>query len=194
MLRIQALGKLELLTPYLAGDQLRVATPQVDLVEALIQQMEASHHEGLRKMEEERMAQGGPRVLQLVSEEPSTVDPETQEALAALAERQSQERIARYNLTRSFGAAAADERCVAETLFLEKFGREEAGRADIKDLKNVCFEFGYWLGRDLDNARPSLDVDGSGLFSFRDLVSWWSQSSRSWLLLLDNEAFTKRHE
>ena len=99
LLRVQALGKLEVLTPYLAGDQLRLATPQVDLVEELIQQMVAKHHEGLRKMEEERMAQGGPRVLQLVSEEPSTVDPETQEALAALAARQAQERIARYNLT-----------------------------------------------------------------------------------------------
>lgn len=194
MLHLQALGKLDALAPYLSDERVRLATPQSDMVQALLKQSVSLHYAALRNMEEQRMAQGGPRVMNLVSDEPSAVDPAAQQALQALAERQASERIARYKLTHSFGEGSSGERCAAEALFVEKFGGEDGERAEIKDLKNVCLEFGYWLGQDLDHARLSLNADGSGLFSFRDLVSWWSQSSRSWLFLLDNEAFTKRHE
>eukprot|EP00048_Salpingoeca_helianthica_P012517 m.182766 g.182766 ORF g.182766 m.182766 type:complete len:116 (-) comp15382_c1_seq2:119-466(-) len=39
-----------------------------------------------------------------------------------------------------------------------------------------------------------LSASGNGLFTFRDLVAWWTQSSRNWLFLLDDDAFRKRNQ
>lgn len=73
-------------------------------------------------------------------------------------------------------------------------GDSETPLVHLKDLKNVCYELGYWLGSEAEGARVALDSTGAGLFSFRDLISWWMQSNRSWLFLVDDNAFKERQK
>ncbi len=62
----------------------------------------------------------------------------------------------------------------------------------IKDMRPLFMEMGYYLGSEAEGARIILDASGLGEFTFRDLVSWWTQSTRSWLSLLDDVAFKVR--
>lgn len=192
ILTLQA-GKHEKLAGYLASDQLRLIAPASATLVSLLQQLMALHKESLKEMEQRRLAQAA------AASSPEAVEANTpavmpnQEDMAALLARQQSERRLRYRFTHSFGVVRGGERGAAETLFLEKFAKSGDELADLRDLKLVCLEFGYWLGQDLESARAILNVDGSGLFSFRDLVSWWTQSERSWLFLLDNTGFKKRH-
>lgn len=196
LIRLQASVSLDKLAGYLANDQLRIIAPQITALYVLISQMMNLHNDSLKEMEQRRLAQGGGPISPANAPAPDAAGPAvlpTQEDLAALVARQDAERRARYKLTHSFGISHSTHRCAAEQLFVEKFAKNPEERADLRDLKAVCMEFGYWLGQDLDSARLILNVDGSGLFSFRDLVSWWTQSERSWLFLLDDAAFRKRH-
>ena len=106
------------------------------------------------------------------------------------------EKRARLRLIHSFGAqpATAAAAGLAEQLFLQHAGGNPRGAAVIGDLRVVFYELGYWLGAEFDFARASLDGTGAGEFTFRDLVAWWTQSQRAFLMLFDDAAFRLRSE
>ncbi len=110
--------------------------------------------------------------------------------------RMEAEKLARLKLVHSFGTlgvsnSSAMTTCAAETVFN---ARAVNGYARISDLRLVFYELGYWLGAEFEFARTNLDVAAVGEFSFRDLVAWWAQSSRSFLMLFDDAAFKLRSE
>ncbi len=97
----------------------------------------------------------------------------------------------RLMLIHSFGALSTGAAPgAAEAVFSV---RATKGFARIADLRPVFYDLGYWLGAEYDFARASLDGAGTGEFSFRDLVAWWAQSARAFLMLLDDAAFKARH-
>eukprot|EP00055_Hartaetosiga_balthica_P008864 m.34197 g.34197 ORF g.34197 m.34197 type:complete len:977 (-) comp6503_c0_seq2:291-3221(-) len=188
-------SKLECIRPYITNQNyFDVETPHAPGIEALIQKTLQQIEENTKEMEERRMAQGGPRVLRLVSDEPSHANALSKQEKEATQERMNNELGARLKVMQSFGETwfKKKEKSAAELVF-DKYCRSGI-RASIVDLKNIAFESGYWLGSELDGARMSLNVDGTGMFTFRDFVSWWTQSKRSFLYLLDDNAFKERQK
>eukprot|EP01147_Barroeca_monosierra_P010524 gene10524-2651_t len=199
--RTSSSSKLDVLQPYLVPTvdtpQIIFVTDRIEQVEALATKMLDRHQRTDQDLEQKRVAQGGPRIHKLVSNQPAPVDALSRVERQAIEERQNKERFARYRIIHSFGVIATGRRgsemkSTAEKIF-EKHCTDE-NLASINDLKIICLELGYWLGPELDGARMILDSSGTNMFSFRDLVSWWSQSTRSWLYLLDEQAVKKRLE
>eukprot|EP00053_Salpingoeca_punica_P016559 m.156694 g.156694 ORF g.156694 m.156694 type:complete len:988 (-) comp16994_c0_seq1:418-3381(-) len=185
-------SKLEGLSTFLKGqpDSFHIVSRQARLMFELLNVMGERRRAVEREQERVRMEQGGPRVLKHVSQEvverETGLDAEQHDAVM------KRERLARYHLVHSFGQQlSSEDKCLAQQHF-EKFCRTGTTLARVTDLKSICYELGYWLGNEFDGARMILDVGGSGLFSFRDLVSWWTQSNRSWLFLLDDPGFRLR--
>ncbi len=105
--------------------------------------------------------------------------------------RIAEEKRVRLVLIHSFGALSTGAAPgAAESVFSV---RATKSFARIADLRPVFYDLGYWLGAEYDFARASLDGAGTGEFSFRDLVAWWAQSARAFLMLLDDAAFKARH-
>ena len=102
-----------------------------------------------------------------------------------------EEKKFRYKLMFSFGEdlerglSAAHQACNNRPSCVD-------GLIPILELKIVFAELGYWLGPELDGARMVMNASMKNMFSFRDVVSWWSQSQRSWLFLLDETSFKQR--
>ncbi|EGD72742.1 hypothetical protein PTSG_04471 [Salpingoeca rosetta] len=199
-LQTSSTAKLEELQQYIAvrSDEQRIIfiIDQTEAMMDLMAKLLDLSQRADKDLEMKRMAQGGPRVHKLVSNQPAPIEPLSRGERVEIEQRQSKERKARYKVVHSFGTAfprrGGDSKSAAEHVF-DKFCAED-GLASINDLKVICYELGYWLGPELDGARVILDSSGTNLFSFRDLVSWWCQSSRSWLYLLDDQAFKKRHD
>ena len=148
----------------------------------------------LRRREEamrqqKRVAQGGPLILQNRIDAPvHTIDPEEVEQHR---QRMETERIQRYRFLNSFGNVGG-ERSVAQVHFESRPSCVQ-GYVPVKDMKHVFAELGYWLGAELETAREMLNnTAGDSVFNFRDLVSWWTQAQRGWLMLLDDAAFKER--
>eukprot|EP00051_Salpingoeca_urceolata_P009912 m.120448 g.120448 ORF g.120448 m.120448 type:complete len:969 (+) comp16502_c2_seq3:1091-3997(+) len=109
--------------------------------------------------------------------------------------RKAAERQARYRLIQSIGERGrnTEPETAAEVVFNKYALTADRGKVvKIADLKNLAYDLGYWLGAELDGARQILDSAGTGVFHFRDFVSWWSQSKRNWLFLMDDAAFRQR--
>eukprot|EP00730_Choanoeca_flexa_P005452 TRINITY_DN11945_c0_g1_i4.p1 TRINITY_DN11945_c0_g1~~TRINITY_DN11945_c0_g1_i4.p1 ORF type:complete len:975 (+),score=239.08 TRINITY_DN11945_c0_g1_i4:1456-4380(+) len=191
-LKLRDLSKLALLQPYLLGNRIMLQSVQAVTLHALIQTMIAKLVDAARAVEQKRIAQGGPRVLEHVSAQPVTMKDGQDQSTA---QRQERERRRRYDIIATFGAQPTTKSydiSMAELHFREKHGHANRDyKVALKDLKYLCYGMGYWLGPELQGAEASL-TNGTGYFTFRDFVSWWSQSSQSWLYLLDNEAFEQR--
>lgn len=181
-----------------ALDVLQLVSPQAYLMDVLLGLMLDKLAQMQHEREQQRLAQGGPRVLLHVSQA-AQEDTTDQQELTVFWQRSSAETDARYALIHSFGAPSASvvassagvPVCLAENVFRQRTG---GSFAKIADVNNVFYELGYWLGSESQFARSSLDAGGSGQFTFRDLVAWWTQSSRGFLFLFDDAAFKLRHE
>eukprot|EP00039_Didymoeca_costata_P030820 m.31510 g.31510 ORF g.31510 m.31510 type:complete len:985 (-) comp8327_c0_seq1:1941-4895(-) len=174
------------------GDTIVISSRQALLLHMLLQ----SINQKLKIEEEERgkkrMAQGGPKVLnQIIDNDHVETDKEERKLFL---ERHEKENTARYMLLTSFGEALVlpgGAKYAAQTL-LENRPSCVDGYIPIEELNQVFMELGYWLGPQLESAREVLQGGGERKFNFRDIVSWWSQSPRSWMFLLDDAAFKIR--
>ena len=174
------------------SDSLFLGGAQVTLVNMLLEVLQSALKRQALAREKKRMAQGGPRVMQHVATTPAIVESDLED-LHEYRERLAQERSQRYLFIHSFGELEAPLAPSAAQLVAE--GRDSCvdGLLPVSEIKPVMLELGYELGNELEGAMYFLDHSGSGYFSFRDIVSWWSQSNRSWLFLLDDAAFKQRH-
>eukprot|EP00049_Salpingoeca_infusionum_P027617 m.33423 g.33423 ORF g.33423 m.33423 type:complete len:1009 (-) comp9617_c0_seq3:316-3342(-) len=167
-----------------------LGSEQIGMMHAIMTKLLDKRMELEKETEKQRMAQGGPRVLSHVSTAPvvSQLSDKEREHATAL---QDSERLARYKFIHSFGQENGQTmKCAAIQVF-DKYATH--GLVHINDLNVLCYELGYWLGQEIDGARLFLSST-SNSFTFRDLVSWWTQASRSWLFILNDAAFKKRHE
>eukprot|EP00042_Codosiga_hollandica_P032862 m.213906 g.213906 ORF g.213906 m.213906 type:complete len:210 (+) comp54047_c0_seq13:538-1167(+) len=110
---------------------------------------------------------------------------------AEFQKRLEKEKRLRYEIIRSIGDEIPGAKTYAQTMF-EKHCAQGRNAVSIKDLKLLCYELGYWLGSESVGAQAALDSGGSASFIFRDFVTWWSQSTRTWLWLLDDDALKQR--
>ena len=183
------------LQQFLRGGPLDVINV-VSLQATLMNRMFASIRSKLKALEDDgrrkRMAQGGARVHRLVSEAPAMPAVDAEE-LRQYTIRSERERQARYILLHSFGQAVVDGsgKFAAQDVF-ENRPSFQHGTVPLQELNQIFMELGYWLGSQLESAREIFGTGGEGQFNFRDVVSWWSQSARSWLFLLDDQAFKQR--
>lgn len=160
---------------YLAGMLFQLVTELRGREEALRQQ--------------KRVAQGGPLVLKHRADGPAeTVDPKE---VALHRKRMYAEKLLRYRFLNSFGDVGGE--LTAAQVHFESRSSCVNGYVPIKEIKSVFAELGYWLGQEVETAQAMLTATtGDNVFNFRDLVSWWCQAQRGWLMLLDDSAFKER--
>eukprot|EP00040_Diaphanoeca_grandis_P009269 m.48227 g.48227 ORF g.48227 m.48227 type:complete len:1069 (+) comp20693_c0_seq1:312-3518(+) len=138
----------------------------------------------------QRVAQGGPKILGR-RVEGNTKPVDDLQAKVAHATRMEEEKKLRYKLMFSFGEDLQKGISGAHQLFISRPSCVD-GVVPILELKAVFAELGYWLGTELEGARLVMAASNKSTFGFRDVVSWWSQSQRSWLFLLDELGFKQR--
>mmetsp|Transcript_18112 Transcript_18112/g.53655 ORF Transcript_18112/g.53655 Transcript_18112/m.53655 type:complete len:984 (+) Transcript_18112:203-3154(+) len=171
------------------ADALVMASHQAYLAGMLFQLVTEirAREEVLRQ--QKRVAQGGPLVMRHRAEQPGAAyDPKE---VALHRKRMHSEKLLRYRFLNSFGTVGGDVGA-AQSHFESRPSCVD-GYVPIKDLKNVFAELGYGLGTEFELARDMLiSTTSESVFNFRDLVSWWCQAKRGWLMLLDDSAFKER--
>jgi hypothetical protein len=139
--------------------------------------------------QQKRVAQGGPLVMRHRADGPApTIDPKE---VALHRKRMYAEKLLRYRFLNTFGDVGGEPS--AAQIHFESRPSCVHGYVPINEIKNVFAELGYWLGAEVETAQGMLTATaGDSVFNFRDLVSWWCQAQRSWLMLLDDAAFKER--
>ncbi|EDQ90002.1 uncharacterized protein MONBRDRAFT_24994, partial [Monosiga brevicollis MX1] len=163
------------MAPFLEDGVLSFKSRQAVTLHALIQSMIDRLNEAKRIVEQKRIEQGGPRVLHHKSnteaEAPTAIY--TQAEVQDLQLRQQRENSKRLAFINAIGVrpSHSEQLSEAERRFREEFGKPPTYRASIKDVKLLCYHFGYWLGSGLDGAREALSATDKS-FTFRDFVVW----------------------